>query len=109
LDGNTLELIFSCANRNLCDGKIEKDEKEGKPGKIKCFNCNKKLCRFSNLTNTAIIKEKVPTMNIKKDLKKPYPLKLKKSGRKLLAERYYQILRKNIIAFMRFLTVLNFR
>jgi len=34
LDGNTLELIFSCANRNLCDGKIEKDEKEGKPGKI---------------------------------------------------------------------------
>lgn len=94
MDGNTLELIFSCANRNLCDGKIEKDEKEGKPGKIKCFNCNKKLCRFSNLTNTAIIKEKVPTMNIKKDLKKPYPLKLKKSGRKLLAERYYQILRR---------------
>jgi len=47
-------------------------------------------------------------MNIKK-IKKPYPLKLKKSGRKLLAERYYQILRKNIIAFMRFLTILNFR
>jgi len=70
LDGNTLELIFSCANRNLCDGKIEKDEKEGKPGKIKCFNCNKKLCRFSNLNKYGNNQRKSSNYEYKERFKK---------------------------------------